>query len=389
MEDWERKLLGKHAPRLRYDPQDAYRATSAATMTDAPCNRLVAADGAPIAGGESFADLGLATLAAYPEPHRCAEGDHLAAGPSPLQDAVAMQSDEARYPHCAYGRVVPRGRHLWLQYWLWYYDNPKTFLGRGRHEGDWELVAVKLRERDREPLAVTCSQHAAGEARRWGRVQRDGDHPVIYVAPFSHANYFEPGTRFYFPAADHPTDVGPALRVAVEGFGDWKTWGGRWGASKGVLMGWRPLRPLVKGKLGGESPQAPIRQRQRWRQPDRYHAGAQLRKPIGGAKRLLWAIGKATFPLPPRLEGASRDGAALTVAYSLPAKLLRRPRHLLLTVHARDDRERMLYSRVVRKARREGEATLHLPATADGPLKLYASAFNALGQRSDLDSTDA
>jgi hypothetical protein len=131
-------LLEAHAPYLRYDAQDGYRAVSAATMTDAPCNSLGRADGSPIAGQGTLQALSLETLGRYPVPARFEQGDRLASGPNPLMEAVRMQSSP-EYPHRAYGRVVREAGSTWPEYWLWYYDNPKTFLGKGaiRATGRW------------------------------------------------------------------------------------------------------------------------------------------------------------------------------------------------------------------------------------------------------------
>jgi hypothetical protein len=355
-------------------------------MTAPECNSLTRERGTPIAGKGSFADLSIATLAEYPGALELEAGDRLVAAPGQLQDAVRMQRKSDEFPHCAYGRVVPRGRkgELYLQYWLWYYDNPKTFLGRGRHQGDWEMVVVRLRS-DGEPHGVLCSQHTVGETRRWKKVEKhDGTHPIVYVAPFSHANYFEAGTHFYFPAADHPTDTGPSGQIpTVVEFGPWQEWRGRWGDSDGILMGPRLLRPLVKGRLGGESPAAPIAQEGRWLRPDSYYRKALRRKPLSAAKRALWLLGKASFPQPPTIADVSRDGSTVRVAYELG----RRSRHLLLTVHNADADEDMLLSSVIRRAPQEGAEILELPAKpliAPGDsIVVYASAFGALGQRSD------
>lgn len=365
-------LIEVHAPYLRYDAQDGYRAVSAATMTDAPCNSLGRADGSPIAGQGTLQALSLETLARYPVPARFEQGDRLASGPNPLMEAVRMQSSP-EYPHRAYGRVVREAGSTWLEYWLWYYDNPKTFLGKGRHQGDWEMVIVEL-GRDGRPKSVTCSQHNGGEARRWEETERRDGHPVVYVAPFSHANYFEPRTYFYFPGADHPTAVGPpALLPEIAEFGPWGEWKGRWGATLGPLRG--------RLNIGGTSPEAPISQRQRWFYPARYHRLAVLRKPVGWFWKLLWHFGKATFPPPPRLAGPKLEGARLKVTCEPAGPGLRRGRHLLLTVHEEGETEAMLVSRTIR-AEDAGHVELQLPRKVDDCV-VYASAFNRFHQRSD------
>src|SRR2546423_890129 len=73
----DRQLLERFTPYLQYDAQDGYRAVSAATMTDPPCNCLATKSGVAIAGKGAFSDLSLDVLAGYPDPFRFDEGDHL------------------------------------------------------------------------------------------------------------------------------------------------------------------------------------------------------------------------------------------------------------------------------------------------------------------------
>jgi hypothetical protein len=103
-----------------------------------------------------------------------------------------------------YGRVNERQDHegnQWksLQYHFFYAFNDWRFAAHGvnHHEGDWEMVAVYLK--NDKPYAVLFSQHASGALQFWDKVlcvkDRDGNattHPVIYVALGSHANYSEP-----------------------------------------------------------------------------------------------------------------------------------------------------------------------------------------------------
>lgn len=110
----------------------------------------------------------------------------------------------ASAPLVAYGRAVQGSTEqccrdwIALQYWFFYtynafaspVDKPRVFQA---HEGDWEHVAVLLNSQLR-PRAVFASQHNAGLTLPWAKVpDREGDHPVIYVARGSHANYFVPG----------------------------------------------------------------------------------------------------------------------------------------------------------------------------------------------------
>lgn len=100
-----------------------------------------------------------------------------------------------------YGRVLhetDKEKNEWtiLQYHFFYAFNDWRLAANGmnHHEGDWEMVAVYLK--NDSPYAVLFSQHGAGNIERWDKVikaiDNDGKtttHPVVYVALGSHANY--------------------------------------------------------------------------------------------------------------------------------------------------------------------------------------------------------
>jgi hypothetical protein len=100
-----------------------------------------------------------------------------------------------------YGRVT-RGqdkegnRWVSLQYHFFYAFNDWRLAANGinHHEGDWEMVAVYLK--NEQPYAVLFSQHGSGALELWKNVYRAKDkngsettHPIIYTALGSHANY--------------------------------------------------------------------------------------------------------------------------------------------------------------------------------------------------------
>ncbi|MGE5376570.1 MAG: hypothetical protein ACM3XO_16040 [Bacteroidota bacterium] len=103
-----------------------------------------------------------------------------------------------------YGRVTGRrdaDGNDWksLQYHFFYAFNDWRLAANGvnHHEGDWEMVAVYLK--NDQPYAVLFSQHGSGALVRWENVscvkEKDGretTHPVIYTALGSHANYSKP-----------------------------------------------------------------------------------------------------------------------------------------------------------------------------------------------------
>lgn len=100
-----------------------------------------------------------------------------------------------------YGRVTKRqddDGDNWtsLQYHFFYAFNDWRMAANGinHHEGDWEMVAVYLK--NDEPYAVLSSQHGSGALELWENVNcvkdrngRETTHPIIYTALGSHANY--------------------------------------------------------------------------------------------------------------------------------------------------------------------------------------------------------
>ena len=115
-------------------------------------------------------------------------------------------------PNAVYGAVLRRGDRIALQYWYWYrYDfwsgqYPFTDYVWQAHEGDWEVVTVVL-DRPQRPLFAAYSQHSCGKRRAWAKVQKQGTHPLVYVALGTHANYYSAGTQ--------PVDLRPQCYPAL------------------------------------------------------------------------------------------------------------------------------------------------------------------------------
>jgi hypothetical protein len=111
------------------------------------------------------------------------------------------------YAHVATDPAYP-GR-LAVEYWFYYTFNDFTDL----HESDWEMAQVDFDAPNataalaKGPYEVDLSQHAGGERSAWSdtKLQKQGTHPLIYIATGSHANYF--GRELYLG------------RGAREGFG--------------------------------------------------------------------------------------------------------------------------------------------------------------------------
>jgi hypothetical protein len=170
------------------------------------------------------------------------------------------------YGHAAGGSD---GR-TWLAYWFFYRANDYRLLGRwlpaGVHEGDWEMIQLRLDPAGSVPDLAVYAQHARAVAHPWTEVERVGDRPVVYPGRGSHACYFAPGlhwTGVWFERAD---GRGPVPPLVLEVISDddpacaWVHWPGRWGAT--------PPRSGLSGRLGlaAASPHGPGHQRQ-WRDP--------------------------------------------------------------------------------------------------------------------------
>ena len=363
-------LLERHKPLLRFDRQYDYRLASVHGIVENPGNLLRTADGEVIARVGGDPALTLELLTAYPDEREPKPDDCLCQAPDVLGDARQMENDP-RYSGRIYGRVARDGERDWLQYWFWLYYNPKNLFGFGKHEGDWEMVQVGLGA-DGQPEVLAYAQHDSGEARRAGEaewIERDGGrHPVVYVSPLSHASYFEAGTHPYPVGIDHPYGDGPEAWVAVEPFGDWVNWPGRWGNAERVIA-----------QRIGNGPPSPSRQGSKWASPAGFQRKMGRRKFRALLGRLLHRLGKAFYPKPPEIS-VRPEGRRCYVDYRLRSTRRRRSRHLYLTVH---DGERVIASRAVRHAEASGTEIFRL-ARMPASLEVWGSTFNRVRQRSDL-----
>jgi hypothetical protein len=365
-------LLRRHRPLLRYDRQYDYRASSVLTIATNPGNLLRTADGEVVAraGRDESPALSLDLLTSYPEELDSREGDCLSEAPDFLGDARRMERDE-RLAGRLYARAVADGGLTWLQYWFWLYYNPKNLFGFGKHEGDWEMVQFGL-DRTGEPRLATYAQHDTGEARGWDELElvrdADGVHPVVYIAPLSHASYFEPGTHPYPIGIDHPYGDGPQALLPLDSFGPWVEWPGRWGNSERVILG-----------AIGNGPRSPAHQEPKWSSPAGFHRRCRRRRLRALIGRALHFLGRATFPLAPEVA-VRLEGQTAVIDCRLRQARFRRARHLFVTVH---DGDRVIASRVRRDSPGSGSERVRLPYRPDR-LAVWASAFNRLRQRSDL-----
>jgi hypothetical protein len=158
-----------------------------------------------------------------------------------------------------------------LEYWFFYPFNGDTsrFPGAwGEHVGDWEHIILRL-EYDNENLhQVFYSAHSAGES-AWQSGNTIGfveatQHPIVYAARHSHANYTNSGVAGvhgrYFAA--NRTNKGHAWDtwnnvIGVEwstlptvNHQDWIVYTGRWGQTPHNSFGDSPNGPVPPPDFG-------------------------------------------------------------------------------------------------------------------------------------------
>ena len=394
-------LLERFAPELRYDSVEGYRADSAATITDSflPGQRtnelldsqdvVLAAADPDVSSSAWPTPLSLNYLATYSG----------AAATDRLNEADSYQADADRlhamtqYGNKMYGRIYQYNGMIALQYWFFYYYNPKTFHFAGNHEGDWEMVTVLLNS-DGTQIGAAYAQHRYFESCAWETIEKTSDgRPIVYVGEGSHASYFHasPSPSGYIvywnglPEAYETADGGGAIEnPSVTDVTDepaWMMWPGRWGASTGV----------------GPSPEGPPHQGFRWENPVLWALTDESQIPCreGGSgfrlnpgqisekPRAQVAERSGTPPSP--IVRARLDGNRVVIDYrfrSFPSRRDRRPWMLVTSVVSSSSRHSQytvrtrVKSRVGRVVQRRG--------SGPGPYRLRVAVLSAIGTRSPV-----
>ena len=324
-------LLKRFQPALRYDSNEQFFADSAAQYTDAPGIELrrgpsaMGKGGAVIARAVPVGEEPKLTLE-FLGPRTHANGAKVdktdvigVRGKDYRSQYVRLRTSRPDLNNRMYGRAVEANGRLWLQYWLWYfYNDYQLALGVGTHEGDWEIVQLRIHEG--QPDVAVCGQHRHGEKRAWADVEKlrsDPDRPVIYVARGSHASYFEAGfheTDVWYDVADGKRGAPRlALEIVADATHAWLRWPGRWGDTS----------PRDRLDIDQNSPTGPGTKKH-WRNPDSLLDNARtssLRTP----------------PRAPELQIARGSGNHLHIAYDLSDRDIP-ARALVVTVNSRNEK---------------------------------------------------
>lgn len=394
------ELLELFAPRLHFDSLERWRPS----LADDYLQRSAFLDederpqpGTPPAGAAVLAHLN--QLESKVNPLRDGPGlDTQLRGNELLAKYGAGQDLDAA-ARC-YGRAwtSPNGRAVFLQYWLFYVDNP-CVLPPGRHDGDWELVQVRLwrRGEDCGPAThVTLAGHGKPVTRPFKSADRG---PDVYVAIDSHASYHEPGAHPMLPLSDvctpAPGDPGLTPEVTLLDVDEddrvWANWHGRWGMDSGpgtrvaLFLGLRRTPAFLRRvKIGaGESPPSPGRQGASWDRPRTFQARGTQRKWTNVAvQRLAHLLGEWTWP---KAAPAVTVAPAGTGSYSVTAEPAGRGARRVTMAS-------VSFEEVPPGGGRRGLAMYSVPADGrartfevahEGPLRWRAAGYNRLRQRGE------
>lgn len=177
-----------------------------------------------------------------------------------------FKANNAGYPPSTYAYIVANGSsQLAIQYWFYYVFNNFN----NTHESDWEMIQVLFdvgtveEALQTSPIAVAAAQHGGGETADWDstKLQRDGDHPIVFASAGSHATQFgnavylgwgENGTGFGCDITTTPTTLTPLAMIMLPSMETdpasplaWLNFVGRWGERQhGEYNG--PTGPVTK-----------------------------------------------------------------------------------------------------------------------------------------------
>lgn len=325
-------LLRRHRPFLRYDSLESFRADSAGTLTDLTAgsgatrraNSLKRQDGTVLATAGGTLGLGFLSGGRYADGTTVQRADFLdASGRAYVADARRMHA-RPEYADRVYGHAVTDGDgRRWLQYWWFYYYNDKSFLGIGVHEGDWEMMQLRLAPGDGAPDAVTLAQHDDGERWAYRDLETapgdDGPAPVLYVARGSHASLRAAGRHAAPVIPDVCDGRGPLVRPALEEIAAvapaWVAWPGRWGSTR--------RRSFVEA----DSPRGPRFDHSQWADPAGFHAAARA-----GARAPAGAPEPPATELATPILRARREGDRVLVDYEFRVRAFEAGRPVWIVV---------------------------------------------------------
>lgn len=141
----------------------------------------------------------------------------------------SYQQQKNLYDSVVYYRQTSEGNKIVIQYWFFYAYNKGEL---NVHEGDWEMIQIILESNT--PIKAMYSQHHSGQQTLWENVELTGNHPHVYVARGSHANYLRSFSGKLGVASDIVGNNGLVLTSSEYTLveltdQEWLSFAGRWG----------------------------------------------------------------------------------------------------------------------------------------------------------------
>jgi hypothetical protein len=331
------ELLQRHVPVLRYDSQEPYFADAASEWTDTPGNQLRRADGTVLAsatpaGGQAKLSLSFLGSTEYPAGVAVSGDDRI---DDPAHDYVAQahaMHAQPQYANRVYGHsAAGSDGRIWLAYWFFYFYNDYNLIGplikAGLHEGDWEMIQLRLDSAGQVPDLAVYAQHRHAGQLPWAQLERVGDQPVAYPARGSHASYFSSGVHWtgdWFDFADGKR-AAPALALHIvadsDGADAWAVWPGSWGGTQPPADDINPL--------DDSSPRGPGAHAQ-WKDP------ATLLQTAAAHEAAIAPPPPGTTPAPAPTVNSAVVGDDLRIAYHTHVD---NPAGLVVTIGDSRDRD--------------------------------------------------
>jgi hypothetical protein len=233
------KALYRLKPVLKFDTKEKFFPVRVKAATDHAGNKLLRDNGDEIAvrrPNGSGLNIWWLRGGHYPDGTEVRDDDKLELVGDDDTVPAHFQSHRS-YRDRIYGRVkrLFNGDRIigaWLQYWFFYYYDRDAGGGDG-HDGDWEMIQIKVDEHAAPTWAV-YAQHRGGTKCRWGKVGKDRGRPAVYVARGKHASYYETRKE----GGDDPTDGKISKRNEklirlAQNRPLWLNWHGKWGNDGG------------------------------------------------------------------------------------------------------------------------------------------------------------
>ena len=252
------ELASQYAPVLRFTSGEKFYPTSVEYIVSSSVLKQWYSDGSSsiVDSAPSPGNLGIYTSSDLFLDNKLGTFEDIAAD---------YEADAASNSYFTYVNVVRSDSTAVIQYWLFYIFNNGPM---NDHQGDIEVIQVFL-DSFGDPQTVLASQHGAGQNLDWNDVEKSDDHPVIYVAEGSHANYFRSyqgrmGLENDVVGSDGKTINPDQLTIVQLNSQSWLDFRGRWGY-------WGTEQEVALGRAG---PVGPVFNQDgiRWSQPYSYLA---------------------------------------------------------------------------------------------------------------------